>query len=73
MGFTTGDDVGAVIGVKLHSEHSLVGTLKTQQHTQTYLFSTITMLNDYFISQVCHMEMSGKLTAKVMHVNKSAL
>lgn len=35
MGFPTGDDIGAVTGVKLHSEHSLVGTLKTQQHTQT--------------------------------------
>lgn len=33
VGFTTGDDVGAVTGVKLHSEHSLIGTLKT--HTKT--------------------------------------
>lgn len=29
VGFTTGDDVGAVTGVEVHSKHSLGGSLHT--------------------------------------------
>ena len=28
VGFTTGDDVGTVTGVELHSKNSLIGTLE---------------------------------------------
>lgn len=44
MGFTTGDDVGAVAGVKLHSKHSLISTLQIQQHTRKHLLHTLTSI-----------------------------
>lgn len=43
VGFTTGDDVGAVAGVELHSKHSLISTLQIQQHTREHLPRTILM------------------------------
>lgn len=45
VGFTAGDDAGAVVGVKLHGEHSLVGTLKTQQHTQKKMLNVEWLLH----------------------------
>lgn len=44
VGFTTGDDVGAVAGVEIHSKNSLIGALK---HNNTWLLSE---------SRLCHME-----------------
>lgn len=61
MGFTTGDDVGAVTGVKLHCEHSLVGTLKTQQPTQTRVKQNYKVEWLLHQSNLCHMEMCGRI------------
>lgn len=54
MGFTAGDDIGAVAGVELHSKHSLISALKIQhiRNCQDLVDSTQNALNniskDYF-------------------------
>lgn len=57
VGLATGDDVGAVVGVKLHAEHRLVGVLD-RQHAHKPAVSMM-MFIDNCVNQV-YVTTSGK-------------